>query len=529
MTSTRGSAIPASAGIGLRAPHYRKLVAERPPVGWLEVHSENYFGAGGQPLYFLERARDHYPLSFHGVSLSLGSSDPLDRAHLSKLKALIDRFQPGLVSEHLCWSSVDQRHFHDLLPLPYDAETLRHVSERVDAAQSFLGRQILIENITSYVQPTNGEMGEAEFVNALSAATGCGLLLDINNLYVNRMNGGEDSLRIIHAFKADAVKEIHLAGYAFFAGSTVLIDTHGMPVSDPVWELYCEAIARFGRVPTLVEWDTDIPALEVLLAEARQAQTLVDQTMSALLDYQRGFAATLINPHRQGPDLIDESAIYRNNFFSNLTAALSAAYPSCSGWSALRFLHIWRSSLLFLAHPKAATFRITGPASHNLLSAIRRLQSWFIWLTWRDLNGFCHQVFHAADCAEAAAKAMLSTAHQDCGRLRFKLHPACGLLESVYPVRAIWLSNQPDSTTDEIIDLSGGGDYLIIRRAVFAIELTAISHAAFIALVHLAAGENLESAVEAASVVDADFDIQSFIVLLLSPGVASACSLGVAA
>lgn len=277
MTSTRSCAIPASAGIGLRAPHYRQLVAERPPVGWLEVHSENYFSAGGQPLYFLERARNHYPLSLHGVGLSLGSCDPLDRAHLSKLKALIDRFEPGLVSEHLCWSSVDGRHFHDLLPVPYNAETLRHVSERIDAAQSFLGRQILIENITSYVQPMNGEMGEAEFLNGLSAAAGCGILLDVNNLYVNRMNGGEDPLRIIEVVNVDAVKEIHLAGYDFFSGSTVLIDTHGTPVSDPVWELYSQAIARFGSVPTLIEWDTDIPALEVLLAEARRAQTILDQ------------------------------------------------------------------------------------------------------------------------------------------------------------------------------------------------------------------------------------------------------------
>lgn len=278
MTSTCGSSIPASAGIGLRTPHYRQLITERPPVGWLEVHSENYFGAGGQPLYFLEQARDHYPLSLHGVGLSLGSSDPLDRAHLSKLKALIDRFQPGFVSEHLCWSSIDQRHFHDLLPLPYNAETLCHVSDRIDATQSFLGRQILIENITSYVQPLNREMDEAEFMNALSATTGCGILLDINNLYVNRMNGGEDPFYVIQSVKADAVKEVHLAGFDFFAGRTMLIDTHGTLISKQVWQLYSQAIARFGSVPTLVEWDTDIPALEILLAEARQAQTVLDHT-----------------------------------------------------------------------------------------------------------------------------------------------------------------------------------------------------------------------------------------------------------
>lgn len=277
MSSFEATSIPASAGIGLRAPHYRQLVAERPPVGWLEVHSENYFGAGGPPLYFLERARTDYPLSLHGVGLSLGSGDALDPMHLRKLKALIDRFQPGLVSEHLCWSSFGQRHFHDLLPLPYNAATLRHVSERIDMAQAFLGRRLLIENITSYVQPGRGEMGEAEFINALARATGCGILLDVNNLYVNSVNGGEQAAGIIDAIDINRVEEIHLAGFDYFADSSVLIDTHGTPVVEEVWNLYARAIARFGNVPTLIEWDTDIPALQVLVGEARKAQTILDR------------------------------------------------------------------------------------------------------------------------------------------------------------------------------------------------------------------------------------------------------------
>lgn len=277
MSFTVATSIPAQAGIGLRAPHYRRLLAERPAVGWLEVHSENYFGEGGQPLYFLERAREHYPLSLHGVGLSLGSSDALDQAHLKKLKFLIDRFQPGLVSEHLCWSSLAGQHFHDLLPLPYSDVALEFLCDRVDVVQSFLGRQILIENITSYMQPARNEMGEAEFINALSRATGCGVLLDINNLYVNQANGGDSATQIINSIDIDPVQEIHLAGFDRYGDSGVLIDTHGTPVCEEVWQLYAIAIARFGSVATLIEWDTDIPALEVLVAEAHRAQAVLEQ------------------------------------------------------------------------------------------------------------------------------------------------------------------------------------------------------------------------------------------------------------
>lgn len=277
MNSFGNTPIPPSAGIGLRAPHYRQLVAERPAVGWLEVHSENYFGAGGQPLYFLERARDHYPVSLHGVGLSLGSTDQLDLLHLKKLKSLIDRIEPGLVSEHLCWSAFGGRHFHDLLPLPYDPATLDHVGNRVDAVQAFLGRQILVENITNYLQPALADMGEAEFINALARKTGCGILLDINNLYVNHRNGGENAKDIIDAIDCGPVQEIHLAGFDYFDAGTTLIDSHSTDVCAEVWQLYSLAVRRFGGVPTLIEWDTDIPALEVLVAEAAKAQTLLEQ------------------------------------------------------------------------------------------------------------------------------------------------------------------------------------------------------------------------------------------------------------
>lgn len=270
--------IPPVPGIGLRAPHYLELMETQPTIGWLEVHSENYFNAGGKPLQYLESLREHYPLSLHGVGLSLGSVDPIDNAHLQRLKALIDRFEPGLVSEHLCWSSVSSRHFHDLLPLPFTEEALTHVCDRIDAVQSFLGRSILIENISSYLRFTSSEMQEVDFISAVAQKTACGILLDINNIYVNATNYGGDAVAFMDKIPINSVQEIHLAGFDRYSDTDFLIDTHGTRVSDAVWALYGHAIERFGPVPTLIEWDTDIPPLTVLLDEAMKANNIVKST-----------------------------------------------------------------------------------------------------------------------------------------------------------------------------------------------------------------------------------------------------------
>jgi uncharacterized protein (UPF0276 family) len=272
----RASAIPPCAGIGLRAPHYRELLATRPTIGWLEVHSENYFGDGGQPLHFLERLRADYPLSLHGVGLSLGSADGLDRIHLQRLKSLAHRFEPGLVSEHVCWSAIGGRHLHDLVPLPYTEESLALVCRHVDIAQDFLGRQILIENVSSYLRFSHSTIAEWDFVAAVATTTGCGILLDVNNVYVSAVNHGFDAERYIAAMPPASVREFHLAG--FDRVGELLIDTHGNRVSAPVWALYRRAVAHFGARPTLIEWDTDIPALAVLLDEARIADAELETT-----------------------------------------------------------------------------------------------------------------------------------------------------------------------------------------------------------------------------------------------------------
>jgi uncharacterized protein (UPF0276 family) len=271
--------IPVRAGIGLRAQHYHEVIETRPATGWFEVHSENYFGDGGPPLRFLERVRRDYPLSLHGVGLSLGSSDPLNLAHLQKLKTLITRFAPGLVSEHLCWSSIGGLYLNDLLPLPYTEEALRHVSQRILQTQDYLQRQILIENVSSYLQYRHSTIPEQEFVADVAARTGCGILLDVNNIYVSAINHDFDPLAYLHAIPVATVREIHLAGFAVnhYDDGDILIDHHGAPVAEPVWDLYGEALRRFGPTPTLIEWDTDIPPLTVLLDEARKADSLLER------------------------------------------------------------------------------------------------------------------------------------------------------------------------------------------------------------------------------------------------------------
>jgi len=280
-TSNRvATPIPARAGIGLRAPHYRALLETRPEVAWLEVHSENCFGDGGAPLHYLEQARAHYPLSLHGVGLSLGSTDALNREHLQRLKRLIDHIEPGLVSEHLCWSSVDGNYLNDLLPLPYTDEALAHVVTRVREAQEFLGQRILIENVSSYLQYAHSTIPEWEFLAALAERADCGILLDINNVYVSATNHGFDAQRYLHALPATHVQEIHLAGHLRkrYDDGEILIDTHNARVSKAVWELYRHAIAHFGERPTLIEWDSELPPLEVLVDEADIAARYLEQT-----------------------------------------------------------------------------------------------------------------------------------------------------------------------------------------------------------------------------------------------------------
>lgn len=266
----------AAAGVGLRHAHVQDFLSAPQPVGWLEVHAENYLVAGGPRLAQLQRLRQDYPISFHSVALSLGAADGVDADHLARLRALYDRFEPALISDHLAWTGLAGTHVPDLLALPLTGETLDIVADNVQLAQDALGRRLLVENPSLYLRFAADEMDEGEFLSALVVRTGCGLLLDLNNLYVSAGNRGGDVLLALSRFPLDAVGEIHLAGHASLDidGATLLVDDHGSPVPEPVWALYEAVMRGFGPRPTLVEWDTALPPLSLLLEQSARADAI---------------------------------------------------------------------------------------------------------------------------------------------------------------------------------------------------------------------------------------------------------------
>lgn len=274
----RPDRLPARAGLGLKAEHYDHVLETRPDIGFFEVHAENYMGAGGPPHRYLEAVADLYPLSLHGVGLSIGAARPLDRAHLRRLAGLMARYKPRSFSEHLAWSTHETGFLNDLLPVPYTPETLARVAAHVDETQQALGCRLLLENPSTYVLFAESSIDEIDFLAGVAARTGCGLLLDVNNVMVSCVNHRMDPHLYIDRFPMDRVGEIHLAGYdeaTDGAGERFLIDAHGSPVLPDVMALYRHALARSGPVATLIEWDNDVPAFAVLEGEARRADDLI--------------------------------------------------------------------------------------------------------------------------------------------------------------------------------------------------------------------------------------------------------------
>lgn len=269
-------------GLGLRIPHYETILESRPAVDWFEVLSENYMVPGGKPRHYLDRIRAHYPIVMHGVSLSIGSSDPLNLDYLKQLKTLADQIEPRWISDHLCWTGVDNTNLHDLMPLPYTEEALQHVVERVSAVQDILGRRLLLENVSSYVTYKNSEMSEWDFLREVAQRADSLLLLDINNIYVSSYNHGFDPLEYIDAIPVNRVQQFHLAGHRNQGG--YIIDTHDEPVIDRVWELYEHAVRRFGPVSTMIERDDNIPPLEELLAELERARSITRRAIVQATD-----------------------------------------------------------------------------------------------------------------------------------------------------------------------------------------------------------------------------------------------------
>ena len=264
-------------GVGLRPRHFGRWLSERPPVAWVEATSENYLGLGGRPYAVLEKVRRDLPMVLHGVSLSIGATEPLDERYLASLRRLVDRIEPALVTDHLCWGRHGGRYVHDLWPLPYTEEAVTHVVERVGRVQEFLGRRIALENVSSYVTYRDSVMAEWEFLAAVAERADCGILLDVNNVHVSAYNHGFDPHAYLAGLPGDRVVQVHLAGHE--DKGAYLLDSHDAAVPPPVWDLYREAVTRFGRVPTLVEWDDRIPELEVLVGESREAAAIETEVL----------------------------------------------------------------------------------------------------------------------------------------------------------------------------------------------------------------------------------------------------------
>lgn len=280
LDDTRRRTLPARPGVGYKPQHFSDILTGSGPVEWLEIHAENYMGAGGRPIAQLRHLAERFPISVHGVGLSIGGESPLDREHLARLKNLCDWLDPASFSEHLAWSTHDAEFLNDLLPLPYTAATLARVCAHVDEVQETLGRRMLLENPSVYLEFAETEMDETDFLREIARRTGCGLLLDVNNVFVSASNRQVDPYGYIDRFPIDLVHEIHLGGHDEDAddhGAPLLIDSHGRPVVDPVWRLYAHTIARDGARPTLIEWDNDVPDWPTLAAEAAQAARLIDR------------------------------------------------------------------------------------------------------------------------------------------------------------------------------------------------------------------------------------------------------------
>ena len=266
-------------GLGLRTVHYEEILASRCAVDWFELLSENYMVPGGKPLHYLDRIRANYPVVMHGVSLSIASSDPLDWNYLRALKALAERVSPQWISDHLCWTGVSGKNSHDLLPVPYTEEAVAHIASRVQAVQEFLGRRILLENVSSYVSYKESELTEWEFLSEIACRADCLILLDVNNIYVSACNHGFDAEQYLDGIPAERVQQIHIAGHSNCGD--YIIDTHDADVIDPVWALYAKAIERLGPVPTMIERDDHIPPLTELVAELDQARRVAATALRA--------------------------------------------------------------------------------------------------------------------------------------------------------------------------------------------------------------------------------------------------------
>ncbi len=565
--------LPPRAGVGLKAPHYRTILEHRPAVGFFEVHAENYMGAGGPPHRYLTAVREHYPLSLHGVGLSIGAARALDRRHLRRLRALLDRYQPALFSEHLAWSSHGSAFLDDLLPLPYTAETLRRVVRHIDETQETLGRQLLLENPSTYVAFAESSYAEWDFIAQIVRRCGCALLLDVNNLHISCTNQRWDPESYLAHYPLAQVREIHLAGHRRSHddhGQPLLVDTHDRPVAGRVWRLYEQVIARLGPTPTLIEWDASVPAWPTLAGEAQRADTVLRAAADAnrmppraaralplaspprralpiriaaeapsLARRQHGFARALLDDAWsaplgvQGPDgqaCPRRFRVYRNNVAVSLMEALEAGFPAVCRLVGKRFFRAMAGTYA-TAHPPRSPMLweygagfprfIAGfapAASLPYLADVARIER--AWLT----------AYHAPDSAALNPQALAHVPGERSGEIRFTLHPSVRWVHSPYPALTIWRTNVA-SAAPPPIDLSAGGEDALLARPEAEVQVRALPAGGGAFLRSLARGQTLADAAAAAAATVAraghpsGFDLAAHLALLLDSGALQGFSL----
>jgi uncharacterized protein (UPF0276 family) len=517
-------------GVGLRAPHYRDFLEQRPKVGWLEVHTENYLSQSGWDWHVLQQLRRDYPVSLHGVGLGLGSARGFSDLHLERVRALVERVDPILVSEHLSWGAVHDRNLNDLLPLTLNQAALDLLAERVEQVQERLRRRILLENVSSYVRFRDDAMSEAEFMAALARRTGCGLLLDVNNLYVNQCNHGEDALAALAAIAPGSVGEIHLAGH--LATPEAVIDHHGAAVAQPVWDLYRAALARFGSLPTLIEWDTDIPPLDELLGEARKAEVIagafsarlfprqagaasvVSKAAPGMAGQQQAFVTALFAPDAAAPVLAQLKgaaaehglALYRGNLTATWDKTLSAAYPVLRQLVGDEFFSAL-SRAYGMAHPSGdADLNRFGATFAQFLEGFEHVAEYPYLPDMARLEWALHRAHFGADASGLGADALAALTPGQLEAARFTLHPACTLFASNWAVVGLWRAHQPGSGVDFPAPRESPS-LALVARPHWKAELAPLSQAAHAALGVLAAGEPFGAALDAAFEIDEAFDV----------------------
>jgi uncharacterized protein (UPF0276 family) len=539
------------AGIGLRAPHYRQFLEQRPRAAWLEVHIENYLDQAGWDFHVLQELRRDYAISLHGVGLGLGSARGFSEHHLERVRSLVECIEPAFVSEHLCWGAVFDRHLNDLLPLALDRAALDLLSERVGRVQDVLGRCILLENVSTYVRFASDSMSEAEFLAELARRTGCGLLLDVNNLYVNQCNHEEDALAAMNAIAIGTVGEIHLAGH--LVTPDAVIDHHGDVVAEPVWRLYEAALARFGAVPTLIEWDTDIPPLEVLQNEAARAQTLLDATTrphaafggryemvheaaatsvaSGLAEGQQAFVNALFVPERESslaPQLkhAERFALYRGNLTATWAKALGAAYPVIQQLVGDEFFEALAREYGREYPSDDGDLNRFGANFPLFLEAFPHTQELPYLPDMARLEWLLHRAHYAAsaDAVDAAGLAAIppDALEQAC----FEFAPALKLFQSQWAVVQLWQAHHNQAEWPQELTAESRA---IVARPRWKTAVIAQSQAAYAALSILQQGGTFGAALDEAFEHDEEFNVAAHLQQWLEQGVFSAVCLPVGA